>query len=163
MLSLPWRPTRAAAWLLVLLPCLLALAACQTAPGPGPANLAEPGWTVRQGQAVWQRSREGPEIAGEILLATQATGRTLVQLSKNGFPLVIAQSWADRWEVELPAQNRRYAGRGLPPKRLLILYLPRAIAGQSLPSGWSWNAIADGSWRLTNHRAGESLEGYFNQ
>ena len=147
----------------LLLPWLfLGLTACRTVPPLGPANLQAPGWTVRQGQAVWQRPHGASEIAGEILLGTREDGRSFVQFSKNGFPLVIAQNQANGWQVELPVQNKRYSGRGLPPARLLILYLPRALAGQSLPKGWSWNTMANGGWRLENHRIGESLEGFFN-
>jgi hypothetical protein len=147
----------------LLLPwLLLGLPACRTVPPLGPANLQTPGWTVRQGQAVWQRPHGAPELAGEILVGTGEDGRLVVQFSKNGFPLLIAQSRANDWQVELPIQNKRYSGRGLPPARLLILYLPRALAGLPLPQGWSWNTMANGGWRLENHRTGESLEGYFN-
>ncbi|MDB6056500.1 MAG: hypothetical protein JWO95_344, partial [Verrucomicrobiales bacterium] len=69
-----------------------ALAGCRTMKPLPPANLKEPGWTVREGQAVWKRKASEPEIAGEILLATRSDGRAFVQFSKNPFPLVIAQS-----------------------------------------------------------------------
>ena len=144
------------------LACLLAaIPACRTIPDLGPANLEAPGWTVRQGQAVWQRPRGAPEIAGEILMATREDGRSFVQFSKNGFPLIIAQSDDNYWEVELPTQDQRHSGRGAPPSRLLILYLPRAMAGQPLPRGWSWTETDDEGWKLNNQRTGESLHGYF--
>jgi hypothetical protein len=138
---------------------MLGLTACQTAP-LAPANLQTPGWTVRQGQAVWQRAKPAPEVTGDILLATQEDGRNVVQFSKNGLPLLVAQSDTAHWEVELPTQKKRYSGRGKPPTRLLILYLPRALSGQPLPRGWAWKDSGDGNWRLVN-RKGESLEGYF--
>jgi hypothetical protein len=77
-------------------------------------------------------------------------------------PLLIAQNDAEHWQVQLPTQDKHYSGRGLPPKRLLILYVPRVLAGQPLPQGWTWNNKDDGSWRLANPHAGESLEGYFS-
>jgi hypothetical protein len=139
------------------------LSACQTVPRFPAVNLDDPTWTVRRGQAVWQRGQNDPEIAGEIVLATQPEGRCYVQFSKNGLPLVIAQTDANHWEAEVPTQNKRYSGSGLPPKQLLVLYLPRALAGQTLPQGWTWNTTTDGGWRLENQHKGESLEGYFSQ
>jgi len=32
-----------------------------------PVSLSEPGWTIRQGQAVWRRYHDTPDIAGELL------------------------------------------------------------------------------------------------
>ncbi len=158
------RPTLALAWSPLfcwLTLFLLGLTGCRTAPPLGPVDLQASGWTIRKGQAVWQRPDRAPEIAGEILLATRPDGQSFVQFTKNGFPLVIAQSRLDSWEVELPAQDKRYSGHGLPPARLLILYLPRALAGDPLPRRWSWNLSAEGRWRLENQRTGESLAGYF--
>jgi hypothetical protein len=137
------------------------LAACSTVPPLPQADLKAPGWTVREGQAVWHRPNGGPEVAGEILLATRENGRAFVQFSKNGFPLLVAQTAPGRWQAEVPAENERYSGRGQPPARLLILYLPRALAGQPLPAGWSWETSADGNWTLANKKTGESLQGYF--
>jgi hypothetical protein len=146
------------AWLLWL---VMAGSACRTVPPFAAANLAESGWTVRQGQAVWQRPQGAPEIAGEILVATRGDGESFVQFSKGAFPLLIAQSTPGRWQVEVPTQNQRYSGRGKPPARLLVLYLARALAGESLPAGWTWETKPDGGWRLANPKTGESLEGYF--
>src|SRR5262249_22496427 len=97
-----------------LLCCLLICAAgCHFMP---PANLTEPGWRVREGQAVWRAKREAPEIAGEILLATRSDGRTFVQFTKTPFPFLIGQTTTNRWQAELPTENRRYSGPGIPPK-----------------------------------------------
>ncbi len=141
--------------------CSLPLAACRTAPPLGPVNLKDPGWTIRQGQAVWKRKRDAPEIAGELLVATRKDGRALVQFTKNPFPLIIAQSAQDAWEVRVPMQNRFYSGHGKPPSRLIWLYLPRMLSGTPPPKGWSWRSDSNG-WKLENGRTGESLEGYFS-
>ena len=125
-------------------------------------SLDEPGWRVRQGQAVWHPPRKGPEITGEILLAESEERHFLVQFSKGGFPLAVAQITPQSWQLELPAQSKRYAGRGRPPARLLLLSLPAAVHGEALPLGWSWNTSSNGGWRLNNPRSGELLEGYFN-
>jgi hypothetical protein len=147
---------------LILCVCLMALASCRTAPPFGEVNVQSPEWSVRQGQAVWQRPPPAPEIAGEVLLATRTDGRAFVQFSKNGFPLLTAQSETGRWEADIPAQNKRYSGRGAPPQRLLILYLPIAMRGEPLPRPLSWTPEENGGWRLKNDRTGEALEGYFN-
>jgi hypothetical protein len=50
-------------------------------------NLASPGWTVQETQAVWQPKREAPELIGELLVATHPDGSRLVQFSKQSLPL----------------------------------------------------------------------------
>ena len=142
---------------------LVLVTGCRTVPRLAPVNLQEPGWIVRTGQAVWKRGRRKPEVAGEILLATRPDGRAFIQLSKSPFPLIIAQSTAQNWQAEIPMENKRYAGRGQPPERLLLLYLPRALAGQPLPKGWSWQKLENDGWRLQNPSRGESLAIYFAQ
>jgi len=145
-----------------LLCCLMICAAgCQTVPRLPAVNLSEPGWQVREGQAVWRAKRDAPEIAGEILLATRPDGRAFVQFTKTPFPFLIAQSRTNTWQAELPTQNRRYSGRGKPPKRLIWLYLPLILTGAAPPKGWEWQELEGGRWRLENRRTGEALEGYF--
>src|SRR3954464_16041006 len=86
-----------------LLCCLLLCAAgCRLLPSLPPTNLSEPGWHVREGQAVWRMKRDAPEIAGEILLATKADGHAFVQFTKTPFPFLIGQTTSNRWQVELP-------------------------------------------------------------
>src|SRR3989442_1149973 len=98
--------------------CLgLGLAGCRAVPLLPSVDLAAPGWTVREGQAVWRARREAPEIAGEILMAANPDGRALVQFTKTPFPFVIARTAMDAWQIEMPTQNKRYSGRGQPPAR----------------------------------------------
>jgi hypothetical protein len=130
---------------------------CTTVPLP-PANLKEPGWTVRTGQAVWRRQAGGEGIAGELLVATRSDGRAFVEFSKGPFPLVVAQSTPQVWTVEFPPQNVHYSGHGLPPQRIIFLYLPRALSGLPLPKHWTWQRLGTGGWRLLNERSGESLD-----
>jgi hypothetical protein len=126
-------------------------------------NLQEPGWTVRQGQAVWHlgKGQGGREFAGDVLVATRAAGRAFVQFSKPPFPLVIAQENQRQWQVEFPPQNKHYAGRGRPPQRIIWLYLPRVLLGQAPPEDWIWHQDQSG-WRLEDYRNGEYIEGFFN-
>ena len=104
-----------------------------------------------------------PEIAGEILLATNPNGRVWVQFSKNPFPLLIAQSAPHRWEVDAPPENKHYSGHGDPPKRLIFLYLPSVFSGHPPPKGWTWRPSSANSGRLENPSTGESLEVFFEQ
>jgi len=134
--------------------------ACRTLLPPlPPINLEEPGWTVHRGQAVWNMGQGKPEIAGEFLVATRSGTNTFVQFAKTPFPVVTARSMPNRWEVEFPPQNRRYAGRGVPPQRLIWLHLPRLLRGEPPPKNWSWHEES-GNWRLENRSTGELLEGY---
>lgn len=123
-------------------------------------NLKEPGWTIREGQAVWRLPNSSTELAGEVLLATRPDGRAMVQFSKSPFPLVVAQIRSERWDIEFPPQNRRYGGRGNPPKRLIWLHLPQVFSGKRAPKNWTWRQDSSG-WRLENPANGELIEGYF--
>jgi hypothetical protein len=143
--------------------CVAAVfAGCATMKPLPPTNLKEPGWTVREGQAVWKRGANSPEIAGEILVATRSDGRAFVQFSKNPFPLLIAQSTRKGWQVETPTDNKFHSGHGKPPARLIFLYIPRLLEGDPAPKGWTYEKVGDG-YKLENHHNGESLEVYFTQ
>jgi hypothetical protein len=108
---------------------LIALSGCGTLPRLAAVNLGEPGWARWEGQAVWRAKRAAPEIAGEILVATHSDGRTFVQFTKTPFPLVVAQSTTNAWQIESPGQNKRYSGRGQPPQRLIWFQLAAALLG----------------------------------
>lgn len=142
-----------------LILALILLTGCRTIAPLPPANLAEPGWTVRQGQAVWRAKHDAPEIAGEILVATRGDGRAFVQFTKTPLPFAVAQRTRESWQVEFPIQNRRYSGRGNPPARLVWLHLPDCLAGTRLAKAWSCEHSGE-QWRLENAATGELLEGY---
>ncbi|HTL17613.1 MAG TPA: hypothetical protein VL793_10265 [Patescibacteria group bacterium] len=126
-------------------------------------NLQEPGWTVSQGQAVWKLPMKGDhDIAGEVLVASGPNEQTFVQFSKTPFPVLTGQTLSNRWQFELPPQNKRYSGPGRPPKRLIWLYLPRALAGKPIPPQWRWTN-SSGNWQLENPKTGESIAGFFTQ
>jgi len=148
---------------LLLSAMLLSFSGCQTVPPLPAINLQEPGWSVREGQAVWRLKRGAREIAGEVLLATRLDGRVFIQFTKNPFPIVIAQSTATCWEIQIPIQKKRYSGRGQPPARLPWLYLPRMLAGEPPPKNWTWQKLENNGWRFENLVTGESLEGFFSQ
>jgi hypothetical protein len=143
--------------------CVLVFLAtgCRLTP-MAPVNLQEGAWKVREGQAVWKRNKDAPEIAGDVLVATRRDGSTFVQFTKTPFPMIIAQTTTNRWQIEIPMQNKRYSGPGSPPKRLIWAYLPRLLAGEPPLKGWSWNILPDDGWRLENFRTGEKLQGYLS-
>lgn len=145
---------------LALLFSLVGLTACATG-RLAPVNLFEAGWTVRQGQAVWQRQAGAPEIAGDLTVAGHADGRTWVQFSKTPFPLLTAQTAPDRWQMEIHMQNRRFAGPGTPPSRVMWLHLVHCLNGARPPKGWSFSQPGPQEWRLENLKTGERIEGLF--
>jgi hypothetical protein len=140
---------------------LISLCGCLSLHPLPPANLSEPGWTIRQGQAVWKTGKKAPEIAGEVLLATKTDGSTFVQFTKTPFPFAIAQTTSNAWQFEIPPQNKRYSAPGKPPARIVWFQLANALAGKPVAKGWTWQN-SDGNWQLKNS-SGESLEGYLAQ
>jgi hypothetical protein len=141
---------------------LTGLCGCFTMRPLPKVNLSDPGWTIRQGQAVWQPpGPKSPEIAGELLLATRPDGSTFVQFTKTPFPIAIAQTTSNGWQIEFPPQNKRYAAPGKPPARIVWFQLAHALTGKPVAKGWMWHN-ADDNWQLKNS-SGESLEGYFAQ
>jgi len=123
------------------------------------ADLSAPGWTIRQGQAVWQTGPKAPEIAGELLFASRPNGEIFVQFTKTPFPFAVAQMTSNRWQIDFPPQNRHYAAPGKPPARIVWFQLANALTGKPLAKHWTWRDSAT-NWELKSS-SGESLEGYF--
>lgn len=139
---------------------IICVAGCQMFPKLPPANLSEPGWTIHQGQAIWQSQKNAPEIAGELLVATNLDGRTFVQFTKTPLPFLAAQSTTNSWQIHSIPDDKTFSGRGKPPARALWLWLPRCLGGGAPPKSITWQRLENDRWRLENHRSGESLEGY---
>ena len=138
------------------------LTGCRTVAPLPPANLAEPGWQIRQGQAVWQPNRQSPEIVGELLVATRSGGEAFVQFTKNPFPFAVARTTTNSWQAEFPAANKFYSGHGAPPARLIWLQLARWLQNEPLAAKLQATNMDAHRWRLENKSSGEVLEGYFN-
>jgi hypothetical protein len=136
-------------------------AGCRTANPLPPADLSAPGWRVQQGQAVWKPSSSRPELAGDLLLATNVNGNFFVQFAKIPFPLVTAQVSGDQWQIEFGADKHSWHGRGTPPNYFGWFQLPRALLDPSLGDNWKFTHNETNSWRLQNSRTGETLEGEF--
>jgi hypothetical protein len=145
-----------------LLSALLVCAGCGTAGPLPPADFSAPGWQVQSGQAVWHPPADRPELAGDLLLATNADGNCFIQFSKMPFPLVTARISGDRWEIEFGAHEHTWHGTGAPPDRFAWFQLPGALLGANPPGSWRFARLAGQSWRLENSRTGEKLEGVFS-
>jgi len=148
--------------LIALLPLLLCLlSACSTTPRLPPADFSQPGWKVRQAQAVWTPKRGGPEIAGEVIIASQGDKRAFVQFSKTPFPILVAQTAPERWEMTFIPEQRTFSGGGRPWPRFSWLYLAPALRGETLPDKLIFHAVGNEGWRLENRSTGEVIEGFF--
>ena len=136
-------------------------ASCRTAPPLPPADFSSPNWRVRQGQAVWKPSKNRPELAGDLLLATNANGNYVIQFSKTPFTLAAAQVADGAWQIEFGNARHSWSGRGAPPARFAWFQLPRSLAANEPGRPWIFTRQADDSWRLENTRTGEMLEVVF--
>jgi hypothetical protein len=136
---------------------------CRTTPPLPAANLSIPGWRIQQGQAVWKPTRDRPELTGELILATNASGDFFVQFAKPPFTLATAQVAGDRWQIEFGSGDYSRRGRGQPPTRFAWFQLPAALDGASAGRDWRFERVATNFWRMENRRTGEALEGAFFQ
>ena len=158
-------PASPAARGITLLVALLTLAfagGCLIPPDKTLFTTTGPGWTVRQGQAIWRPGRQYPELAGEIVLAQNSNGCTSVQFTKTLLPVTLAQSTQTNWLIQFFPQRLGFGGRGRPPSRFIWLQLPAALAGQGLPAKLSFTRQADNGWRLENEGTGEFVEGFLS-
>ena len=151
------RPFLWSVWLAVLMlscGCQTTTQSLFTASGPG--------WHVQQGQALWRPERGLPEFGGDLVLATDADGRSLIQFDKTPLSLVLVQTTPTHWLIRFPQRQMGFSGYGPGPTRFAWLYLPAALAGKQLPSPLHFERKPDGGWRLENTRTGETLEGFLS-
>jgi hypothetical protein len=144
---------------LALIACLCACVSLERLP---PADFSTPGWRIQQGQAVWKPARTRPELAGELLYATNAAGGLFLQFTKTPFTLATVQQSGDRWQIDLGSGDFSRTGRGTPPTRFAWFVLPQALTTGNAQSPWQFERMGDAAWRLTNRVTGESLEGYLS-
>ena len=148
-----------------LLICVLVFSTvgCRTAPPMAPVDLAQPGWNVHHGQALWTPKAGAPELAGHLMLASNASGEDFIRFSKEPMDLVLAQCNPQGWSLHIPAFNKSYSGRGQPPRRIGWFQFADAVFRNRTTSGWEWSGMDEERWVLTNARTGERLEGFFRQ
>jgi len=136
------------------------LSGCRTVPSAPPVNLSEPGWVIRQGQAVWSPKPGETDIAGDLLVAMHRDGRSMVQFTKPPLPFVVAQRDSNSWHVQFFAQNKIYSGHGEPPNRIAWLHLPYGLIGRHSDTNWFLARKPDGSWHFENLVTEEMLDGF---
>ena len=138
----------------------LCLVACRTISLEPSVDLSQPGWKVRQGQALWKPNLDAPEIAGEVLLASHIDGRTFLQFSKTPLPILTVW-WAETtWQIHFASENRKLSGRGTPSSRLGWAHLARAWTGIPAAAAFTFTQPDDNRWILTNHSTGEMISGF---
>lgn len=146
----------------LLLFALMFFNGCRTAPLPA-IDLTAPGWMLYQGQAVWRTKGNAPEVAGEIIFATNRRGETLLQLTKNPLPFVTVQTRGDAWQIYFAPERRRFSGRGTPSTRLSWVHLARALNGAAPPAPLHFEQTAERGFTLRNSESGESITGFLNR
>ncbi len=145
---------------LVALAVLFTSAGCRTPTPISPANVSEPGWTLRQGQAVWRTSADAPEFAGEIIFAMQPDGRTVLQFAKNPIPFVNVQTSNRLWQIEFVPRRKKFSGKGTPTPRLIWVHLARALAGDKTQSPLRLGHDSSGDFTFENRSSGEKISGF---
>ncbi len=159
MVLLAGRAFRSRFWL-ALLAALPLCSGCRTPKESDLFTTTGPGWHVQEGQALWRPRRGMPELGGDVVMASHADGRCVVQFMKTPLALVLAQTSRTNWLIEFPPRHMGFMGHGSPSRRFAWLYLHAALAGDSLPTGFEFEHKPDGGWRLENTRSGESMEGF---
>ena len=119
-----------------------------------------PGWHVQEGQALWRPGHGRPDLAGDLLLASDEDGRCLIQFAKTPVSFVLAQTTRTNWLIQFPPVRMSFGGRGRPPARFGWLYLHAALSGEPLAAPFRFEREPDGGWRLENTRSGETLSGF---
>jgi hypothetical protein len=150
--------TAVLAGLIVIAPLLTS---CRTTNPTPVVDVSAPGWRVVQGQAIWKPTKDRPELAGDLLLATNVNGNFFVQLIKNPFPLVTAESIDGQWHIEFGVDEYSRSGRGKPPKRFVWFQLPCALREGKTIGNCRFDNVTTNSWRIENMHTGETLEGRF--
>jgi hypothetical protein len=144
--------------LILFILALIVCAGCRSTDLP-PADFSAPGWRVQQGQAIWKPSASRPEVAGDLLLATNVNGNFFIQYSKIPFPLVMTRVSGGQWQIQFGADQYSWHGHGTPPNRFGWFQLPGALRDEPSGGNWRFTRIETNSWRLQNSQTGESLEG----
>lgn len=140
---------------------LMLFCGCATAP-QNLFTISGPGWHVEQGQALWTPKRGAPQFGGDLILATDANGRSLAQFDKTPLTIVMAQVTPQYWLLRFPQGGGFWEGHGTPPTRTVWPYLADALAGKSLPKTLRFEQQSNGNWRLENTKTGEILEGFIS-
>lgn len=133
---------------------------CRTPTPMPPIDLTNSNWHIREGQAIWKPGPGSFDIAGELLVGWHPDGNSFVQFAKPPLVIVQARRSPTAWEAEFPGQQRRYAGLGQPPRRLMWPELPAILAGTVASEAWLITTNGSG-WRVeSTGRQKMVLRGY---
>lgn len=140
---------------------VLVTAGCRSLPEFPPVDLTHASWQTREAQVLWEPKTGAPPLVCELLVGLQPGGLTYVQLTKNPFPLMVARTTPQGWELTIPPQDKRYSGPGMPPARVGLFQVARALSGQPLAQGWTWSEPEPGTFSLVRPSTGERLSGHW--
>jgi hypothetical protein len=143
--------------LIALLLLLIVASSCRTTPKAAPIDLSGPDWHTQQGQALWRSKKDAAEIAGEVVLGTNSTGRAFVQFLKNPLPLVTAENSPDRWSIEFIPEQQSFSGGGTPPVQLTWLHLLRAFQEIKPPKRFAFAKNDSGEIQIEDNVSGERI------
>jgi hypothetical protein len=141
---------------------LMIFCGCATTAPQNLFTISGPGWHVEQGQGLWTPKRGAPQFGGDLVLATDANGRSFAQFNKTPLTIVTAQVMPGHWLIRFPQNGQGWAGHGAAPTRTIWPYLADALAGKSLPKPLHFEQETNGNWRLENTKTGETLEGFLS-
>lgn len=141
---------------------LMLFCGCATTVPENLFTISGPGWRVEQGQALWTPRRGAPQFGGDLVLATDANGRSFVQFSKTPLTIVTVEVSPEQWLLRFPQNGQAWSRHGRPPTRTVWPYLADALAGKSLPKSLHFERESNGNWRLENVNTGEILEGFLS-
>jgi hypothetical protein len=122
-----------------------------------PLDTSAPGWTVRQGQALWKPGEDKPEIAGDVVVSLHPTAGSYVQFSKT-LPILSARLTPEGWEFHTIPEDKRYSGGGNPPRRIVWLQMLRVLEGREISDRWTVAHPSDLYISLEDPFSGERLE-----
>jgi hypothetical protein len=134
--------------------------ACRTARPLPVVDAAQPGWRTLQFPALWRPpGRDAPEIAGDLFLTQHADGRALIHFAKAPLPSVTAWRGVADWQIEFQPQRRSAWGKGPPPTRFVLFWVPAALSGGQAPPQISVETPTQPTpvVRLRHRQTGETL------
>jgi hypothetical protein len=141
---------------------LLLSSGCATTKTESLFTVSGPGWHIQQGQALWTPKTGAPQFGGDLVVATDANGQSLVQFDKTPLTIVAVQTTSTQWLLRFPNGGGLWKGHEPAPTRTIWLHLADALAGKPLPKPLHFEQKPDGNWRLENIKTGEILEGFLS-
>jgi hypothetical protein len=84
----------------------------------------------------------------------------VIEFTKTPLPILFGIVEAHAWQIQWAMENRKYAGRGVPPKQLLWLQLPAALKGETPPDSVQFHTTPPDRWVLESPTTKERVEGY---